>query len=150
MSMSNFITPEPYRLTLSDGQTVDIKRRLNHGETEDMLARISPYGVGVNRREVRTAKIAAYLIGWSLTDDAGTPVPMTAQGGELPEDARVDTIRSLDPDRAVEIHKAIEAHEAAEDTRRAEQKKTSGGSRPAATTSPSPSGPVSPSERSEP
>jgi hypothetical protein len=122
----DFTKPEPCRLPLSDGQFVDIKRRLNHGETEDMYARISPYGVGVNRREVRTAKIAAYLLGWSLTRD-GKPVPMTPLGGDMDEQERIDTIRGLDPDRAAEIHKAIEAHEDAEAAARAALKKTPGG-----------------------
>lgn len=109
--MGDFVKPEPHRLTLHDGQYIDIKTRLNHGETEDMYARWAPYvTVGdqqLDRREVRTAKVLAYLLGWSLTDE-GVPVPMS-QG--LPYIGRMDVIRSLDPDRFDEIHKAIEAYE---------------------------------------
>lgn len=108
--MSDFVKPEPVRLPLSGGAYVDITKRLTHGQTEDMFARMAPDAKTLIRREVRTAKILAYLIGWSLTID-GTPVPMSPG---LPEQQRLDTIRSLDPDRAVEIYDAIEAHEARE------------------------------------
>lgn len=135
--MGDFVRPEPQRLTLSDGKFIDIRKRLTHGETEDMYTRMSPHADVLNRREVRTAKILAYLIGWSLTDDDGTPVPMTPT---LPEHERIDTIRSLDPDRAVEIHQAIEAHEEAIDKARATQKKILSGSPNGGATSISPSG----------
>jgi hypothetical protein len=139
--MDDFVAPIPERLPLSGGQYVDIKRRLNHGETEDMFARMAPHAGGpVNRREVRTAKILAYLIGWSLMRD-GVPVPMSP---ELPESSRLDTIRSLDPDRAMEIHQAIEAHEQQMDAAREEQKKILSGPPAAAATSPSPSAPDGP------
>src|SRR3954464_12266481 len=110
--MGDFVRPEPIRLSLSGGHYIDIKKRLNHGEREDMYARIAPYVVPgepahMNRREVRTAKVLTYLVGWSLTDE-GMPVPMSAV---LSEADRLDTIRSLDPDRFDEIHGAIEAHE---------------------------------------
>lgn len=134
--MSDFVRPEPHRLTLSGGAYVDITKRLTHGETEDMFARISPDGAVLNRREVRTAKILAYLIGWSLTND-GTPVPYSL---ELPEQTRLDTIRNLDPDRAIEIYTAIEAHEAQMTQERAAKKKIRDGAPASAPTSPSPSG----------
>lgn len=121
--MGDFVTPEPFRLTLSGGQYVDIRKRLNHGETEDMYARMSPHALLLDRRQVRTAKLLAYIIGWSLTID-GTPVPMSQ---DLPEDVRNDTLRNLDPDRALEIYTAIETHEEAMATARAEEKKLQGG-----------------------
>lgn len=137
--MDDFVIPEPWRLTLSDGKFIDIKKRLNHGETEDMYARMSPHGGLIDRREVRTAKVLAYLIGWSLTktkDGTPAPVPMSP---ELPEQARLDTIRALDPDRFEEMHKAIEAHEDAMATERAAQKKILAGTPAADAISPSPS-----------
>lgn len=133
--MDDFVTPEPCRLTLSDGQFIDIKKRLNHGETEDMYARMSPDGERLDRRAVRTAKVFAYLMGWSLTK-GGTPVSMAL---ELPEQTRLDTIRALDPDRFSEIHAAIETHVQAMAEERAAQKKILSGSPAAAAISPSPS-----------
>jgi hypothetical protein len=144
----DFDEPEQVRLTLTNGKYVDIKKRLNHGETEDLFARMSPYGVGVNRREVRTAKIAAYLLGWNLTKK-GVPVPMGPPDGDLPENVRTDTIRNLTSERAVEIHKAIEAHEEADATKRADLKKTSDGKPAADPISPSPSEPAGTSAPSD-
>lgn len=129
--MGDFVTPEPHRITLSGGQTVDIARRLSHGESEDMYARML-----ANRAETRTAKLLAYILGWSLTRDE-KPV---AYSLALPEQARLDTLRALDPDLAVEIHEAIESHETAEAKRRTARKNGQGGTPESASISPSPSG----------
>jgi hypothetical protein len=74
--MGDFVRPEPIRLSLSGGHYIDIKKRLNHGEREDMYARIAPYvvpgePVQMNRREVRTAYVLTYLLGWSLVMTKG-------------------------------------------------------------------------------
>lgn len=132
--MDDFVKPIPVRLPLAGGQYIDVRKRLTHGETEDMYARIMPHGFDIDRREVRTAKIVAYLTGWSLTL-GDKPVPMSP---DLPEQTRRDTIRSLDPDRAFEIYKAIEAHEQATDEERAAQKKILNGGPDAPETSTSP------------
>jgi len=148
--MSDFVTPEPERLTLHDGKFIDIKKRLNHGETEDMYAKWAPFveaGSGkaplLQRREVRTSKVEAYLLGWSLTNDQGKPVAMTS---EMSEADRVATIRGLSPERFDEIHAAIEAHETKMNAERAAQKKIPDGPPVDAATSSSPSpvtGPLS-------
>lgn len=135
--MGDFVKPEPHRLTLSDGQYIDIKKRLNHGETEDMYARWAPFVTAgsddtlLDRREVRTAKVLAYLLGWSLTDDEGAPAPMSPV---IPYPERLDTIRSLDPDRFDEIHKAITTYEA----EYAAKKKAQAGANGSSPISPSP------------
>jgi hypothetical protein len=143
--MDDFVQPVPERLPLIGGKHVDVKRRLNHGETEDMYARIYSFGV-TNRKEVRTAKIVAYLLGWSLTRN-GQPVPYTP---ELPEQERIDTVRSLDPDRALEIYTAIEAHEDAMAAARQEEKKILNGGPIANATSASPSAAAGASSGSAP
>lgn len=146
--MEDFVTPEPVRIPLRGGQWVDIAKCLNHGETEDMFERMSPHGIMASRRWVRTAKILAYVLGWSLTRD-GKPVPMGPTGGELPEETRIDTVRALHPDRAIEIYDAIEVHEAAQAKALAEQKKILSGAPAAAAILPSPSAAAGPSARSE-
>lgn len=149
--MDDFPKPEPERLLLFDKKYVDVKKRLNHGETEDMYARIYQFGV-TNRREVRTAKIVAYLLGWSLTRD-GKPVSYgfdAATGKEMTEQERIDTVRSLDPDRALEIYTAIETHEAAMAAAREEEKKILISGPAANATSASRSVAVSPSGTSAP
>lgn len=137
--MKSFVNPEATRLPVSDGEFIEIKRRLNHGESEDMYARMAPFidtdgHLQVNRREVRTAKVLTYLLGWTLTNN-GKPVPMST---DLTETARLDTIRSLDPDRFNEIHQAIEAHETAVVMERAAEKKDRDGAKPSSVISPSP------------
>lgn len=137
--MSDFVKPEVARLSLAGGQFVDVKKRLNHGESEDMFALMSPFvgadgRVQVNLREVRMAKVLSYVVGWSLSSD-GTPVAMSL---EMPHDARKDTINSLDPDRFNEIHQAIEQHENAVYQERAAEKKGRDGAKPSPVISPSP------------
>jgi hypothetical protein len=134
--MGNFVNPEPIRLPLGDGNYIDIKKRLNHGEREDMYARMAPYivpgePIQMHRAEVRTAKVLTYLLGWSLADDEGTPV---AFAPVLPEAERLDAIRSLDPDRFDDIHAAIEKHEEAY----AKKKKLQATASASPATSPSP------------
>lgn len=148
--MGRFTKPKSVRLPLSDGDYIDITNRLNHGEREDMFARMSPHALELDRRQVRTAKVVAYLLGWSLTDgDApgeGTPVPMSP---DLPEAARIDTIRSLDPDTFIEIYDAIDAHELAVTQARSDAKKKTGGTPASDPISPSPSAAAGPSPTSE-
>lgn len=133
--MDDFVSPEPHRLQLADGKYVDIATQLNHGQTEDMFERMSPHGIHANRRWVRTAKIVAYVLGWSLTKD-GKPVAMSP---DMPEQDRLDTIRNMTQERAIEIYEAIEAHEKARAQARAEQKKILNGAPDVVATSPSPS-----------
>jgi len=137
--MDWFARPEIVRLPLSDGQFIDIKKRLNHGEREDLFARWSPLvtpgePMKMQRKEVRTAKVLAYLVGWSATTD-GQPIPYAL---EMPEAVRLDTLHNLDPDTFSMIHDAIEAHEETIAQARAAQKKIPSGSPPADSTSPSP------------
>lgn len=147
--MSDFVTPEPHRLTLHDGKFIDIQKELNHGDSEDLNERIWPSG-GFSRRMVRTARICAYLLGWSLTKpDPATkqdvPVPYSP---DLPEETRLATIRGLSHARAVEIFDAIEAHEEAMAKARDAKKKIRAGATAPDAISASPSsaaGPLPPS-----
>jgi len=140
---SRFVRPESVRLSISGGDFLDVKKRLTHGEREDMHASWAPFvtpgePLQLNRREVRTAKVFAYLLGWSLTDDdQKKPVPMSP---DLPDTVRLATIRSLDPDTFDEIHTAIMAHEEAVEAERAERKNTQDGETVLPATSPSRSG----------
>jgi hypothetical protein len=123
MARNRFVEPELVRVPLSDGDFINIKKALTHGEREDMLSAISPHiTVGQRRqidtRHVRTTKVLTYLVSWSLTDH-DQPVPYSP---DLPEQERIDTIRSLDTYTFDEIHAAIENHEIAADAARAGKK----------------------------
>lgn len=137
--MDTIVKPKTVRLSLSDGQFLDVKRRLNAGEQQDLFAAMAPYLVAgekpqLKSQSVMTAKILAYLLGWSLTDD-GAPIPMNP---DLPETARLATLRSLDPDVFREIREVIDAHEAAIDKEIDEAKKMKGSTSASSKTSPSP------------
>lgn len=105
MAFDAFVQPKKVRLTLSHDQFIDIKDRLNAGELEDLHAIWQPLiqpgkGVQMQTRQVRFAKVQAYLLGWSFTDGDGQPV-------EVSDGA----ISSLAPEVFTAIHRAIEAHE---------------------------------------
>lgn len=137
--MSDFVKPEIERLYLTDGQFIDVKKRLTHGEREDMFAAMSPMmmpgePLQLNRRHVRTSKVVTYLVGWSLTDE-GKPVPMSP---DLPEQARIDTLRSLSPERFTELYDAILTHEEAREQAMAAAKKIRDGETKSSAILPSP------------
>lgn len=111
---SRFVKPQIVRLPISNGDWIDVKRRLNTGEQHDVYERMAPQITAGERpqmqsKAVMTARVLGYLVAWSLTDE-GAPVPMTL---EMSEKERLDTINSLDPDTFAEIREAIEAHETA-------------------------------------
>jgi hypothetical protein len=136
--MSDFVRPEVQRLPLSHGRFVDVRKQLTHGEREDFLATIAPYDLSgsskLDRRLLRTTRVLTYLLGWSLVDDKGSPVPI---GPELSETQRRDTIRSLDPVVFDELHAAILAHETANYAARSDPKNIPSGDSESKLTSPS-------------
>jgi len=125
-----FVQPKKVRLSLSHDSFIDIRDRLNAGELEDLHAIWQPLitpgqGVKMQTRQVRFAKVQAYLLGWSYTDH-GQPV-------EVSEGA----INSLAPEVFSEIHRAIERHEWQRDAEIEEQKKNPSGATELSETSPS-------------
>jgi hypothetical protein len=96
----------------ADGDWIDVKKRLNTGEQQDLFAQMAPAmtageKVQLNSKVVMTAKVLAYLVGWSLTDD-GAPVTMTP---DMSDAERLAIINNLDPSSFREIKDAIDAHE---------------------------------------
>lgn len=139
MGRDRIVEPETARLFISDGDFLDVKKRLNHGEYDDHLARISPFQtpgepVKMETRQIRTSKVLTYLLGWSLTHK-GQPIPYSP---DMPENARVDVLNSLDRATFSEIHKAIDAHEDKEDAEAAARKNGKGGEKESPAISPSP------------
>ncbi len=137
MSRNRFVDPESKRLSISDGDFVDVKLRLNHGEREDFFATIAPFDTSGNakldRHVLRTARLVTWVVGWSLAKD-GKPVPMSA---DMSVDQRTATIRRLDTETFDEIHKAIIEHEAAVDEERAAEKNAQSATPASETTLPS-------------
>jgi len=138
MTRNRFVDPDVTRLPISEGDFIDVKARLTHGEREDYFSIIGPYDAtgqtAFDRRLVRTAKVLAYLVGWSLTRN-GQPVPMSP---ELSATERESTVRALDTDTFDEIYAAISAHEEKVNKERVARKNTQAGETASPAISPSP------------
>jgi hypothetical protein len=141
-----FVRPELVTLTLPEGDTLIVKRRLTAGEQRDSYARM--YAAGrVNPLQTGIAMVCAYLVDWSLVGLDGTVVPIRG----LSVSDLESVLNSLDPVDFVEIKDAIEQHEKRITAERDEQKKTSPtGINGAEMTSLSPYGPAGESTGSEP
>jgi hypothetical protein len=137
--MSRFVRPNADVLTISDGDTLVVRRRLNTGEQRAMFQRMRAAasngdGYKVDPMQVGLATMTAYLLDWSLRDDTGAPVVIRDQPIEAVESA----INALDPEDFAEIREAIETHVARIDAARAEEKKTRSGGVASSPTSTSP------------
>jgi hypothetical protein len=138
MGRDRIVEPETERLYISDGDFIDVKKRLNHGDSDDYFARISPYQtpgqpIKMETRQIRTSKVLVYLLGWSLTHK-GKPIPMSV---DMPENARVDVLNSLDKASFAEIFKAIDKYETKIDAEDAARKNEKDGGKGSSAISPS-------------
>lgn len=133
---SRFIRPDTDTLTISQGDTLVVKRRLNAGERRQMFAemyresldgrlRFNPVTTGISR-------VLAYLVDWSLKDE-GKPVVIRDQ----PTSVVAAALDGLDPDSFTEILAAIEAHEDRMTTAREQEKNGQDGATESSATSPS-------------
>lgn len=107
------VRPGQDRLQLSEGDWIDVKRKLTVGESRDiaylgmervvteegMAARPSP--------SLPFMAAATYILAWSLLDYDGQPIPWPAEGSL---DDRVDVLRTLDVDTMNEIDEALTKH----------------------------------------
>ncbi len=126
---SRFVRPDTKTLTLANGDTLLVKRRMNHGEQRDAFLRMRSNAVNAV-----DAMIVAYLLDWSLTDDDGRPIVIR----DRPADEVQASLDNLDPDDFQEIKRAIEDHETAVMAERDAEKKQQGGEKESSATSPSP------------
>jgi hypothetical protein len=124
--MSRFVRPQTKTLTLANGDQLIVRERLTAGEQRAQFARMyTANGDGryrTNPLMIGIGTILAYLLDWTLTDDAGSRVEIR----DLAADDLQHVIDSLDPDSFAEIRSAIEAHESAMQSARDAEKKTVG------------------------
>ena len=122
--------PETCRISLSLGDWIIVKKHLTAGETRAiwsrMVTRLEDGTERVRSSMVGLAKMAVYLVDWSIVDADGNSVIIRNQS----EDYIASTLDTLDIDSFSEIHQAIETHEAAMEAVRAEEKKILAGSIP--------------------
>lgn len=136
MPRYRFVDPDTVTLPLSDGDSVTVKKRLNHGEQHDCFTHM--YRAGVNgKAEVDTLKvgdatITAYLVDWTLVDRRGAVIPIPESRSDAEGAARryaeiVAILRNLEPETWNEIRNAIAQHEKAVEAELAALKKTPAG-----------------------
>ena len=133
-----FVFPATDTLTLPNGDTLTVKRRLNVGEQRESFQACSTLvDKGEGRYErvldpllVGRAKIAAYLVDWYSAEDPAPPIR------DLDLAGRLAVLDNLEPDDLHALNEAVTAHETRQVTARLEEKK-----RPAGTMSGDPISP---------
>lgn len=126
-----FVTPEVVRLPLSDGDWIEVKKRLSVGEERQAFQQIvgeikSDGWRRPNLEMVGIAEMIAYLVDWSFRDARDKPVKVT-----------IDAIRQLDLATFRELETVLTAHVTAMDAAEADTKNEQSGEPGSATTSPS-------------
>ncbi len=125
---SRFVRPDTAILKISNGDTLTVKRRLNAGEQRARKnMKLFPSLVDV-------ADVLAYLIDWSLADDAGTKVEIA----KLSRPDLTDMLDAIDPDSFTEIHTAVLEHEKRMTAEREQEKNGQDGANTSSAISPSP------------
>lgn len=95
------------RIPLSDGDWIEVRKKLNTGEQKrlDEVGKVAPVMVGgkiifpIDWAVYEVDRAAIWLLDWSIKDAADKPVALS-----------VDAIRALDPDDFEEINTAIVNH----------------------------------------
>jgi len=109
MGRARFVAPETVRLDLSDGDYVEVKRRLTYGDRQQLqtaaLASLQDRGelgserISLDWARAQARRLEIYLVDWSFRDERGKRVAVSPEA-----------IASLDPDTADEIHAALDKY----------------------------------------
>lgn len=104
MGKLRFVQPAIERLHLSDGDWVEVKKRLSVGEERAAFQRIvgEINNDGWRRPNIEMmgiAEMAAYIVAWSFRDAQDKPVPVS-----------IDAIKQLDSESFAELEKVLEGH----------------------------------------
>ncbi len=121
MAKKWFVQPETVRLDLGDGDWLLVKKRLTVGEQRKSLASAfsefrTDGRVTANLEMLGKREALAYLVDWSLCDDAGKPVRIDTDA------KRVAAIDNLSPEAFDIISAAVAAHVEAMDAEREAEK----------------------------
>src|SRR5262245_17205698 len=104
MGRNRFVTPEIVRLPLSDGDWIEVKKRLSVGEARyvatSFIGAYKPDGSRLpNLDNLGMGNTLAYLVRWSFRDAQDMPVSVS-----------LDALKALDIETYREIEEAIDAH----------------------------------------
>jgi hypothetical protein len=124
-----FVRPDSVRLPIGEGHWIEVRKRLNAGESRKMFARVvkdmtAGEKAQLDPEQVGLTKLVAYVLGWSFTGFDGKPVPFS-----------VAAMDNLDPDIYAEMIKAIDQHIEDQDAARSAEKNESAGAKELLTTS---------------
>lgn len=106
---SRLVSPGTTRLSISQGDWLLVKQRLNAGETMDLFERAGDPTGAQPMGHVGMAIVTAYLLDWSVTDLEGAVIPIRGVSAAEKDAA----LRLLDFDSLIEIMNAITAHDTA-------------------------------------
>jgi hypothetical protein len=112
MPKFRFVRPETTRLSLSEGDWVEVKSRLTYAEQEALTAASlqtrmqasdlfngNDGDVRIDWTKSRLARLNSYIAEWSFRDEEDKPVEVTPEAIEM-----------LDPVTATEIHTALDKY----------------------------------------
>jgi hypothetical protein len=123
----------------ADADWIEVKRRLNTGETRALFERTYVRGpdgkLTVNLAQQGIAKVTAYLLDWSILGLDGKVIPIAGKSIA----AVTSALDSIDPESFHEIREAIDAHEEAMQAEREQVRSFRAGGTGAPTISPLPS-----------
>lgn len=117
-----FVQPDVVRLEVSDGDWLDVKKRLTVGEEraafQQIVGEVNIDGSWrkPNFEMIGLAEVAAYIVAWSFVDPQGRAVPFSLQA-----------LQNLEPASYREIEAAIDAHVKRVEAARSAEKNASDG-----------------------
>jgi hypothetical protein len=84
MARCPIVRPETVKVTLADGEWLELAKELTAGENRDMLAaqfKDAPNaaGVAIDWTRVGMNRVLAYVKDWSFVDFKGEPLPVTEE-----------------------------------------------------------------------
>ena len=122
MGRNRFAGPSiPHRISLSDGDWIEVRKFLNNGEAKRLEAaglmspirtaptETNPQGeiltpIDMERYELERA--AVYLLDWSFRNEADKSIPLNGRDGSVD----LGALRALTPEDFEEMNRAIVAH----------------------------------------
>lgn len=130
--MARVTRPETHTLTLSSGETLIVKKRLNAGERREMLRAMRGPDGRMDGLLSGQATVLAYLLDWTLKDDvSGEPLVIRGKS----RDEIIATLDSLDSEDAKEVERAIDEWDDKMIAERKAEKKIPTGSLPSESSS---------------
>lgn len=122
--MSRVVRPETVTIQISQGDRIVLAKRLTAGQELDLferaVKRMGPTGpIEYSPAMAQLTKMIAYLVNWTIADDAGHVIPILDQPPDVVEAA----LRRLDGDSFREIRDVINKHDLAMAEEIAAQKK---------------------------